>query len=212
MEPFFSRTEEGTRARLLLTILGYPRIIIITAKCDQVLGTVSDIKKVAYTNGSHAHVEYTKEQRKLMERLKIELYYKKKDKDRLENSLQNSKGKDRMILIFKDSYLEPTDLAHKIISMKSFHLIGFILPLLKVFLGFKLPQLEIDFTGKYFITPKGLRMPFSSLLSVPLSKLSCIVYYNGDHCGNSKVRKHYYNRLFHRREIRCYLNSVDNIG
>ena len=77
LEPFFSRTEEGTRARLFLTILGYTMIAIMAAKCNtpynRVLETISGIREVVYANGSHAHVEYTKEERKLMEKLKIEL-------------------------------------------------------------------------------------------------------------------------------------------
>ena len=77
LEPFFSRTEEGTRARLFLTILGYSIIAIMAAKCNatynQVLETISGISEIVYDNGSYAHVEYTKEQRELMEKLKIEL-------------------------------------------------------------------------------------------------------------------------------------------
>ena len=49
----------------------------MAAKCNatynQVLETISGIREVVYANGSHAHVEYTKEQRELMEKLKIEL-------------------------------------------------------------------------------------------------------------------------------------------
>ena len=77
LEPFFSRTEEGTRARLFLTILGYTMIAIMAAKCNvtynRVLETISGIREVIYANGYHAHVEYTKEERELMEKLKIEL-------------------------------------------------------------------------------------------------------------------------------------------
>ena len=77
LEPFFSRTEEGTRARLFLTILGYTMIAIMAVKCNatynQVLETISGIREVVYAKGSHARVEYTNEQRELMEKLKIEL-------------------------------------------------------------------------------------------------------------------------------------------
>ena len=77
LEPFLYRTEEETRARLFLTILGYTMIAIMAAKCNvtynRVLETISGIREVVYANGSHAHVEYTKEERELMEKLKIEL-------------------------------------------------------------------------------------------------------------------------------------------
>jgi transposase len=33
LEPFFSRSENGTRARLFLTILGYTLVAIISEKC-----------------------------------------------------------------------------------------------------------------------------------------------------------------------------------
>ncbi len=76
LEPFFSRAEEGTRARLFLTILGYTMIAIMAAKCNvtynRVLETISGIREVVYADGYHAHVEYTKEERELMEKLKIE--------------------------------------------------------------------------------------------------------------------------------------------
>ena len=76
-EPFFSRSERGTRARLFLTILGYTMAAIIAARCsipyDLVMKTISGIRKVVYSNGSHSHMEYTKEQRELLEKLKIEL-------------------------------------------------------------------------------------------------------------------------------------------
>ena len=77
LEPFFSRTEEGTRARLFLAILGYTMIAIIAEKCgttyNQALDTLSGIREVVYSTGSHRHVEYTKEQRELLEKLKLEL-------------------------------------------------------------------------------------------------------------------------------------------
>ena len=77
LEPFFSRTEEGTRAGLFLTILGYTMIAIMVAKCNvtynQVLETISGIREAVYSDGSHSHAGYTKEQRELPEKLKIEL-------------------------------------------------------------------------------------------------------------------------------------------
>ncbi len=77
LEPFFSRTESGTRARLLLTMLGYTTVAITAAKCNttynQALKVISGIREVVYANGSHELVEYTKEHRELIEKLKIEL-------------------------------------------------------------------------------------------------------------------------------------------
>ena len=77
LEPFFSRSEGGTRARLFLTVLGYTLVAMIAEKCgisyNQVLKTISGIREVVYSDGSHSHTEYTKEQRKLLEKLKIEL-------------------------------------------------------------------------------------------------------------------------------------------
>ena len=77
LEPFFARTEEGTRARLFLTILGYTFAAIIAGRCDityeNAMKTMAGIREVVYSNGSHAHVEYTKDQRELLEKLKIEL-------------------------------------------------------------------------------------------------------------------------------------------
>jgi hypothetical protein len=52
-------------------------IAIMAAKCtityNQALKTISGIREVVYANGSHAHVEYTKEQGELIEKLKIGL-------------------------------------------------------------------------------------------------------------------------------------------
>jgi transposase len=77
LEPFFSRTKGGTRARLFLTVLGYSMVVIIAEKYgisyNQVLNTISGIREVVYSNGSHSHAEYTKEQRELLEKLKIVL-------------------------------------------------------------------------------------------------------------------------------------------
>ncbi len=62
LEPFFSRTESGTRARLFLTMLGYTIIAIIAAKCNttynKVLETISGIREVVYANSSNGRVKY----------------------------------------------------------------------------------------------------------------------------------------------------------
>ena len=77
LEPFFSSSESATRAKLFLTVLGYTMVAIIDAKCgiscNQALKVMSGIREVVYSNGSRAHVEYTKEQRELIEKLKIDL-------------------------------------------------------------------------------------------------------------------------------------------
>jgi transposase len=77
LEPFFSRSENGTRARLFLTVLGYTMVAMMAAKCNvtynRVLETISGIREVVYANGYHAHVGYTKEERELIEKLKIDL-------------------------------------------------------------------------------------------------------------------------------------------
>ena len=77
LEPFFSSSENGTRARLFLTVLGYILVAMIAEKCgilyNHVLKTISGIREVVYSDGSHSHTEYTKEQRELLEKLKIEL-------------------------------------------------------------------------------------------------------------------------------------------
>ena len=77
LEPFFSRSEEGTRARLFLAVLGYTMVAIIASVCgltyNQTLETLSGMREVVYSTGTHAHVEYTKEQRELLEKLKLEL-------------------------------------------------------------------------------------------------------------------------------------------
>ena len=77
LEPFFSRSESGTRARLFLTVLGYTMVTMIAARCSisysQALKTTSGIREVVFSNGSHTCAEYTKEQRELIEKLKIDL-------------------------------------------------------------------------------------------------------------------------------------------
>jgi hypothetical protein len=74
MEPFFYRSENGTRAKLFLTVRRYIMIAIIAAKCgisyNQALKTKSGIRKVVHPNGSHFPVEYTKEEREMMEKLR----------------------------------------------------------------------------------------------------------------------------------------------
>ena len=44
-----------------------------TIYCSKSLMIVSRINDIVYSNGSYAFVEYTNEQRELMEKLKIEL-------------------------------------------------------------------------------------------------------------------------------------------
>ena len=50
---------------------------MIASRCDipyrQAPKIISGIREVVYSTGSHAHVEYTKEQRELLEKLKIVL-------------------------------------------------------------------------------------------------------------------------------------------
>jgi transposase len=77
LEPFFSRSEEGTRARMFLTVLGYTLLAIIAEKCrisyNQALNTISGMREVVYSSGAHAPVEYTKEQKEILEILKLKL-------------------------------------------------------------------------------------------------------------------------------------------
>jgi len=77
LEPFFSRSEEGTRARMFLTVLGYTLLAIIACKCgisyNQALNTISGMREVVYSSGAHAPVEYTKEQKEILEKLKLKL-------------------------------------------------------------------------------------------------------------------------------------------
>ena len=59
------------------TFIGYTMVAMILAKCtiyySKVLMIISRINDIVYSSGSHAFVEYTNEQRELMEKLKIEL-------------------------------------------------------------------------------------------------------------------------------------------
>lgn len=77
LESLFSRSENGTRVRLFLTVLGYPMVAMMASKCDilynQAPKIISEMSEVVYSNRSHTHVKYTKEQRKLIEKLKIDL-------------------------------------------------------------------------------------------------------------------------------------------
>ena len=77
LEPFFSRSERGTSVRLFLTILGYTISAIIAKRCgipyDRVMKTISGIREVVYSNGSHSHKEYTREQKELHKKFKFEL-------------------------------------------------------------------------------------------------------------------------------------------
>ena len=76
-EPLYARTEEGTRARAFLSILGYTIMAMIKYRCgltyNRTLETIRGIKEVVYANGSHSTVELTKDQKTLMEKLSIEL-------------------------------------------------------------------------------------------------------------------------------------------
>ncbi|MEM4090634.1 MAG: hypothetical protein QXQ46_07815 [Thermoplasmatales archaeon] len=52
-EPFFSRSEKGTRARLFLAILGYTLAAVIACRCgikyNRVLKTISGVREVVYS-------------------------------------------------------------------------------------------------------------------------------------------------------------------
>jgi len=73
----FSRTEEGTRARMFLTVLAYTLLAIISFKLgisyNQALNAISGIREVVYSSGAHAPVEYTKEQKEILKKLKLKL-------------------------------------------------------------------------------------------------------------------------------------------
>ena len=49
----------------------------MASKCDipysQALKIISGMREVVYSNGSHAHVDYTKMEREFIEKLKIDL-------------------------------------------------------------------------------------------------------------------------------------------
>ncbi|MEM0135005.1 MAG: hypothetical protein QXU18_07245 [Thermoplasmatales archaeon] len=73
---FLSRSESGARVRLFLTILGYTVMAFVAAKFEipynQALRIMSGIREIVYFNGSHSHLEYTTEQRELIEKLKTD--------------------------------------------------------------------------------------------------------------------------------------------
>ncbi|QRF76018.1 Transposase [Thermoplasmatales archaeon] len=77
MQPVYARTEEGTRARIFLSILGYSMMRMIAHRCDlsyeETERILSGIKEVVYSNGSHAPVELTKEQKSVLQKSSIEL-------------------------------------------------------------------------------------------------------------------------------------------
>ena len=77
LEPFFSNSENGTRASLFLTVLGYTLVAMTAERCgisyNHALNTMSGIREIVYSNGSHSRAEYTKEQRELLDKLKIVL-------------------------------------------------------------------------------------------------------------------------------------------
>ncbi len=77
MEPLYAHTEEGTRARVFLSILGYAIIAMITNRCgltySKTVEAMRGIKEVVYTSGSHSTIELTKDQKTLLEKLSIEL-------------------------------------------------------------------------------------------------------------------------------------------
>lgn len=77
MEPLHARTGEGTRARIFLSILGYSMMRMIAHGCElsyaETERILSGIREVVYSNGSHAPVELTSEQKSLLGKLSIEL-------------------------------------------------------------------------------------------------------------------------------------------
>ena len=77
LELFFSRSEGGTKARLSISVLGYTLTTIMAEKCcishNRALKTLSSMREVVYSDGSHSYAEYTKKQMELMEKLKIGL-------------------------------------------------------------------------------------------------------------------------------------------
>lgn len=66
LKPFFSWSENGKRERLFLTVLGYILVAIIAEKFGksygQVMKTITEIREFGYSNSSHSHAEYSKEQ------------------------------------------------------------------------------------------------------------------------------------------------------
>ena len=77
MEPLYARSERGTRARMFLSILGYSILAMIASRSgftyQQTEKSISGIKEIVYTNGSHSVVELTKEQKELLKKISVEL-------------------------------------------------------------------------------------------------------------------------------------------
>jgi len=70
LEPLFPRSEEGTRARMFLTVLGYTLLAIIACKCgisyNQAPNTISGMRVVVYSSGAHSPVEYPRDQKEIL--------------------------------------------------------------------------------------------------------------------------------------------------
>ena len=70
-------TEEGTRAKVFLSILGYAIVAMIAYRCnltyDKAVETLKGIREVVYTSGSHSAVELIKDQKTMLEKLSVEL-------------------------------------------------------------------------------------------------------------------------------------------
>ncbi len=77
MEPLYAHTDEGPRAKVFHSILGYLIIAMIANRCsltyNKAVETMKGIKEVVYINLSQNTVELTKEQKTLLEKLSIEL-------------------------------------------------------------------------------------------------------------------------------------------
>ena len=77
LEPMYSRTLAGTRAKIFLSTVGYSIIQIIGSRTglsyNQVIKLLSGIKELVYSDGSHSVVELTKEQRDFLKKLSIKM-------------------------------------------------------------------------------------------------------------------------------------------
>jgi len=64
-------------ARIFLTVLGYALVAIISFKpgisYNQALNTISGMREVVYSLVTHAPVDYTKEQKDILEKLNLKL-------------------------------------------------------------------------------------------------------------------------------------------
>jgi len=63
---------------MFFTVLGYTLLAIITCKCgisyNQALNTISGMREeVLYSSGAHAPAEYEKDQKEILEKLKLKL-------------------------------------------------------------------------------------------------------------------------------------------